>query len=98
MTSLPNHDQFVELGDEVKDAVTGFTGIATSITIYLNGCRRIQIAPPADATNKYQDERWLDEPQLEITKRAAYLPPIRRELQNDPVMLAGGDRPDCPPR
>jgi len=92
-------DEFVELGDEVTDAVTGFVGIATAATTFLNGCRRIQITPKADATGKYQDERWLDEPQLTVTKRSAYLQPVRKEKRDDPTAFPpGGDRPDCPSR
>lgn len=90
---MTNTEQFVELGDEVTDSVTGFIGIATAASIFLNGCRRIQITPKADATGKYQDERWLDEPQLKVTKRAAYLPPVPEKITS-----AGGDRRDCPSR
>lgn len=87
----PNHDRFVNLGDECKDAVTGFIGICGSITEYLNGCRRIMLIPAVDATGKYQEERWLDEPQLEVTKRSAYIAPIRPKLEGPPP---GGDRLD----
>ncbi len=90
----PNHDRFVNLGDEVKDTLTGFVGICGSITEYLNGCRRIMIVPPVDATGKYQDERWIDEPQLEVIKRSAYIAPIRPKLEAPKD--TGGDRPDPP--
>ena len=37
----------INLGDEVKDRVTGFIGIAVSRTNYLNGCDRIDVYEPA---------------------------------------------------
>jgi len=35
----------VKLGDRAKDRVTGFTGIVTAVTVYLNGCVRVQVTP-----------------------------------------------------
>ena len=37
----------VNLGDKVRDAVTGFEGIATSRHSYLTGCDRIGVQAPA---------------------------------------------------
>ena len=68
-------NEFVELGDRVKDGVTGFEGIATAATTFLNGCRRIMIQAPA-YDGKWQDERWVDEPQLSVQQRSAYIVPI----------------------
>ena len=35
----------IELGDKVKDKVSGFTGIVTSYTEYLTGCDRVGVSP-----------------------------------------------------
>jgi len=35
----------IKLGDKVRDRVTGFEGIATSKTEFLNGCIQIEITP-----------------------------------------------------
>lgn len=35
----------VELGDRVKDKISGLKGIAVGISNYLYGCRRISIQP-----------------------------------------------------
>jgi hypothetical protein len=35
------------LGDEVKDVVTGFQGVATGIHKWFTGCDSVTIAPPA---------------------------------------------------
>ncbi len=36
-------DKSIKLGDRVKDKVTGYTGIVTGITTWLNGCARMGI-------------------------------------------------------
>jgi len=64
----------VELGDEVKDGLTGFIGIATARAEYLTGCVRVQIE--AQTSSAAPVEYWVDEQRLEIKKRAVYLIPI----------------------
>lgn len=62
----------VNLGDEVKDPVTGIKGIAYVKLSYLQGCDRIGVQQPA-----YKDKEgdmqvpnlWhVDEPQLIVVK------------------------------
>ena len=66
-------DRFVHLGDEVKDKVSGFSGVVTSITEYLNGCRRIGIQPPVKADDgKLPDAFLIDEVQLEVIKKEKF--------------------------
>jgi len=67
----------IELGSEVKCKVTGFKGIATSRTVHLNGCARIGVQPKIDKDGKHPDAFWIDEPQLEVLKRAAVKVPPR---------------------
>ena len=83
----------VMLGDKVKCQITGFEGIATAITEFIHGCRRVQICAPLK-NGSYQDERWADEPQLTVTQVKAY-----QSTEDIPYpRVVGGDRPDCPPR
>ena len=35
----------IQLGDKVRDRVTGYEGIATSKTEFLNGCIQIEVTP-----------------------------------------------------
>jgi hypothetical protein len=56
----------MKLGQRLKDKVSGFTGIATSRTEFLNGCVRIALSPPVDKEGKMVDERWFDMQQLEL--------------------------------
>ena len=58
----------VSLGDEVKDTISGFQGIAIARHIFLQGCDRITIQPPVGKDGKLPEERSFDEPQLEIIK------------------------------
>lgn len=56
----------IKLGQKVRDAVTGVTGIAVSIHTYLQGCRRITIQPPMAADGKVPDSYTVDEPQIDV--------------------------------
>ena len=58
----------VELGDEVKDTVSGFAGIAVARHTYLQGCARISVQPPVNKDGTLPEERSFDEPQLEVKK------------------------------
>jgi hypothetical protein len=46
----------------------GFKGIVTSVTEFLNGCRRIGVQPPVDKDGKIPDALSIDEPQLTVMK------------------------------
>ena len=63
----------IELGDRVKDKVTGFKGIVTGITSWLNGCRRIGIQPEKlMTTGKPVEAEWFDEQQVLVIKKSAH--------------------------
>jgi hypothetical protein len=54
------------LGLKVKDKVTGFTGIVTSICIDLYGCVQALVHPGLDKDGAVRDQSWLDIDRLEI--------------------------------
>jgi hypothetical protein len=55
----------VNLGDRVKDRVSGFTGIVVAKTQYLNGCTRVTLQPAAiDDGAKLPACETFDEPTL----------------------------------
>ena len=60
----------INLGDEVKDTITGYRGIAIARHTYLQGCDRISIQPPIDKEGKMPESLTFDEPQLEVVKAA----------------------------
>lgn len=59
----------IELGDEVKDKITGFKGIATSRIKYLNGCDKIGIQPKMGKDGKIPDCIWFDDIQIVLIKK-----------------------------
>lgn len=60
----------VELGDRVKDKISGLKGIAVGISNYLYGCRRISIQPEESKDGKPADWFTIDEPQCIVVKSA----------------------------
>ncbi len=54
------------LGKHVKDKVTGFKGVATSISFDLYGCIQLVITPYADKENKNGDGNWYDIGRIKI--------------------------------
>lgn len=61
-----------DVGDMLKDTITGFQGVAVARTQWLNGCMRYQLQPTKLAKDgKLQDEAVFDEHQLSLVKAAA---------------------------
>ena len=58
----------MNLGDKVKDIVTGFTGIITAKTTFLNGCVRVSVQSDKLKDGIPTDPQWFDEPQVRIVK------------------------------
>jgi len=54
------------LGDKVKDQITGFEGIVTCCSMWLTGCNTYGIKPLDLKDGKPQESVYLDEPQLEL--------------------------------
>jgi hypothetical protein len=55
------------LGFKVKDRVTGFSGVVTSIGFDLYGCIQAIVHPGLDKDNKVLDSHYFDINRLEIT-------------------------------
>ena len=62
----------VYLGDEVKDSISGFKGIATGRAEYLTGCVQIQVVATGQKVEEKLTEYWLDEQRLVVTNAGAY--------------------------
>ena len=57
------------LGDEVRDLVTGYSGIIIARSEYLNGCIRYGVQrTKLTKESKPQDSEWFDEKQIEVIK------------------------------
>jgi hypothetical protein len=60
----------VQLGQEVRDVVSGFIGIAVGRHEYLQGCTRITVQPPVGKDKKLPEAATFDEPQLEVVGKS----------------------------
>jgi len=58
----------IRLGDKVKDKITGFTGVVTGITTWLNGCVRMGIQGIPLKNGLPLGTEWIDEAQLKLIK------------------------------
>ena len=45
------------LGDEVKDTITGFKGIVVARTEWLNGCARVTVQPQSKAMERRSNRK-----------------------------------------
>ena len=76
----------VKLGDRVKDRITGFEGIAISLTRHLTGCDTVGVRPEKLHDGKTIDCHWFDINRLKVTKKSAFTP---EQVTKKP----GGPRP-----
>lgn len=75
----------VQLGDKVKDTISGFSGIVVAKTEWLNGCVRVTIQPLIGKDGKLPESATFDIEQLVVLKSKA---------SSIPQKVTGGDRPD----
>jgi hypothetical protein len=57
----------IQLGDFVRDRITGFEGVATSKTKFITGCTQIGVTPLA-VENKTGEGQLFDRDRLEIVR------------------------------
>lgn len=60
----------INLGDRVKDKISGLTGICTGRSVYLYGCTRIAIQAEVLEAGKPIESYWLDEAQCDVVQSA----------------------------
>lgn len=53
-----------ELGKRYKDKITGFEGVATQRTEYLDGCHHVGLQGPVNNDGKVPGIEYFDEPRL----------------------------------
>jgi hypothetical protein len=78
----------LELGDKVRDTVTGLVGIITGVHQYITGCARASVQPPAQPDGKVPDAYGIDVLTLELVEAGP-----RHERQPEPTRN-GGPRHD----
>lgn len=57
-----------DLGDKVRDKVTGFEGIVTTHAKHLTGCDRLWVEPTVGEDGKKRDGHWIDIDMIEIVE------------------------------
>lgn len=66
-------DFLLELGDEVKDVITGFKGIIIYRTQWIHNCNVYGVQPKAlDKDGKPPERQQFDEPQLELVEKEVH--------------------------
>lgn len=80
----------LNLGDRVRDKITGYTGIIMARTEWLYGCNRYIVQAEALHDGKPVEHQAFDEPQLEVV-----IPEAHTDTAKKP---GGGDRDYIPTR
>lgn len=105
MTVLPGDDRSKsissapELGDRVRDPITGFTGIVVVTANFLNGCVRCGVAPETLKDGLPQREEHFDQAQLEVVDKTVFVPAGRTAdvvLANNEIRSTGGPEREIP--
>ena len=69
----------VELGDCVKDLITGFEGIVVGTSRWLYGCKRIVVRSQSLHEGKPIETEWFDVKQLEILEKDVIKRPEKKK-------------------
>ncbi len=67
------------LGKKVKDKVTGYKGVVSSVGFDLYGCIQAIVNPGLDKDGKPLDNHWFDVSRLEVLSETPVLPPPNYE-------------------
>ena len=105
VTILPGDDTATstsgipELGDRVRDPITGFTGIVVVTAYFLNGCARCGVQPETLKDGLPQHEQHFDQSQLVVVDKAVFVPAgtaANALLANDQTRPPGGPEREIP--
>lgn len=87
----------VELGDRVRDKISGFTGIVVARTEYIESCDQVWIRPEKlGANGELQKAEWFDAPWVEVVEKGVYQPKAVVEAAGK--RLSGGPAREHGPR
>lgn len=94
------NNQNIALGSKVRDRVTGFSGIAISKVIYLNGCVQYCIKPPIKDNGTMIEGEYVDSQRVEVVGPGVLNVIVDLKDQKstiDPPASVGGTMSDTPP-
>lgn len=81
----------IELGDKVRDVVTGFEGIAIGEHQWLTGCRSISVQPgKISEDGKLSEATGFDEHRLQIIQKSAVKMPSAEAPPASAIATKGG--------
>jgi hypothetical protein len=72
----------VQLGDTVKDRITGFQGVVTGRCEYITGCNQVLVVPKIKSDGSFSESVWFDEQRVDI-------------LSEPRVTIDNGANPGC---
>lgn len=78
------------LGDEVKDSITDFTGIVINRSQWLHNCNSYGVQSTKMESGKPVDRMWFDEPQLVFIKASTITP--KRDTGGDAKTIPSTNR------
>ena len=77
----------INLGDKVRDKVTGFEGIAVAKVEYINKCIQYCVKPKVDKDGKMPEGEYIDIDQLDVVS------PESVKVETKPTGGQQSDRP-----
>lgn len=81
-----------QLGNKVRDVITGFEGIATGHCRYMYGCNQVLITPDRlGSDGKTLNGEWFDDQRVEVIEERVI--PVSATA----TAIAGGPQRDAPP-
>lgn len=66
----------VQLGDKVKDRISGLQGIVVVVSDSLHGCRQIAVRPQELKDGKPVEASWFDIDQVELVEAGVIKPKV----------------------
>lgn len=70
----PKGTNMVKLGAHVRDTITGFEGIATGKSEFVNGCVSVAVTRTELSKDGEVKIEWFDEQRIEVLKEGAFRP------------------------
>lgn len=84
----------VEIGNKVRDKITGLVGIVTGLTKWVTGCDTAQVQPQTLHEGRPVDACGIDVTRLEILDSSNILEPSTTEADCPVVAKPGGPQPN----
>ena len=82
-------EAFEILGFKVRDRITGFAGVASSVSFDLYGCIQVVINPGVNKEMKMRESHWFDINRLKITSKERVMP-LPKSFQIDFDLFESG--------